>query len=256
MVFITKFALGTLSEIYYEAQCTLLNTWELFSGQVCRAIVGMVIFHKISDSGRHSFSQGVASSVQSQSLALTSEAVGEAEKTAGTLAARTSCEERKAGKAQHTLDLTMLKTELLELFESQESLDHNEIETLQQVLAKILEDGQPISQFSFVQAVVNSDIGSLKGWATLFDQDRKPCCLEKLFDTQRSARRKFHDEIVQSALGQSDATIVGTQPSSGLAESPPAQTPMRVEETEESPQTQTAVKVEDSVDNEVLETRV
>jgi len=236
MVFLTKFGLGTLSEIYYEAQCTLLNTWELFSGQVCRALVGMVVFHKMSKKGRHSAPHGsVTSSAPSQTPALTPAAPKEKAESAFTeirsSSSRWSAKRSKKQvlENQNTLNLDILNTELLELFECHECLDPGEIDTLQRVLVKILEDGQPITQHSFVQAVVNGDIGSLHCWANLFDHDRTPWFLERIFDTQRNSRRQFHCESLRTPVGQSDAAVVVCHASSGPAESSETQAPNKDE---------------------------
>ena len=50
IVFFTKYCLGTLSEIYYKAQTHILDSKQLFSGLVCRALVGMFAYDKLLES--------------------------------------------------------------------------------------------------------------------------------------------------------------------------------------------------------------
>jgi len=171
MVLFTKFCLGTLSEMYYKAQCTLLDFWELFSGQVVRALVGLYCYNAIAAKG---------------------------EKHSGN--SKTSTMEM--GK-NRVLGKEYLHECLVDLFEEHDGLDEDEIDTIQRVLTKVLdkEVNHTVSQQAFVEAAVNADVGNMKGWAKLFDKDRRPCCMERLFDTNIGARRAVTRKAKEDPLG-------------------------------------------------------
>jgi len=169
MVLITKFCLGTLSEIYYKAQTQLLDTWELFAGQVCRALVGMFAFQK-----------------------LTQEAAG-------------SASEHVAGDKTHqksNIRLRTLRRHVHNLMEEQEGLDEKEIDALLNVLLRVLdkEGDREVSQVCFVDAVVNSDVCSLRNWANLFDDDRRTWFLEALFDTNAKKRKELAKDDARATV--------------------------------------------------------
>lgn len=83
-----------------------------------------------------------------------------------------------------------------DLFEEQETLDQNEMRLLRRVLIHILdaEKAGKVTQKAFVEAVVNADIGTMKNCADLYDMDRTPSFLERLFDTGTKRRRKLASE--------------------------------------------------------------
>lgn len=170
MTLITKFCLGTLSEMYNAAQMQLLDSWQLFSGQVCRAIVGMFAYNRLVQ--LH----------QGQELGETP--AGAADQPADTQLCKQGLPRLKG---------QVLRKQLQDLFGEFKDLDLNEIDVLVTVLLRILDkDGDKhITKIAWVETFVNSDVSTLKNWAALFDSDRKACCLEKVFDTGAKVRKKY-----------------------------------------------------------------
>lgn len=168
MTWFTKYCLGTLSDMYYRAQCQLLDSWELFSGQVCRALVGMFAYHKLLEG-----------------------------------------QKKRSHDAQDALSWNTLKTKLTKLFQEQKGLDPHEIDGLLRVLLNILDkrNDKSIHQQQFVDACVNADICSLRNWANLFDQDRRPWILERVFDTNAAHRKRATMTDIDGGAGQTSENL-------------------------------------------------
>merc|ERR1712151_1237320 len=52
MGIVTKFCLGTLSDIYYKAQLHMLKPQDLFAGLVCRGLIGNFMYNNMVNSQR------------------------------------------------------------------------------------------------------------------------------------------------------------------------------------------------------------
>lgn len=160
MQIFTKFCLGTLSDIYYRAQTQVLDYWELFSGEVTRALVGMFTYNKL---------------LEAQVAAQGGEDYND-----------------------EYLEWQTMKEQIIDLFEEQECLSANEMDVLLSVLLKILSNNannkMEVTQVAWVEAYVNADVASLRCWADFFDSDRSRCCCEKLFDTTARERKQYSRE--------------------------------------------------------------
>jgi len=189
MSLFTKFCLGSLSEMYYTSQMQLLDSWDLFSGQVCRALVGMFTFDKMVREGYQKSGKkmppGVAQVVAPPAT----------EDAAKDVVPEKSILNRAES---NILQWDMMRDQLRTLFKEDPNLDDNEIHGLTRALLRILEDksDHAVHQKAFVDCVVNTDMCSLTTWSKLFDHDRKPCFLEMIFDTNRKARQRAYLENI------------------------------------------------------------
>jgi len=201
MVLFTKFCLGTLSEMYYKAQCTLLDFWELFSGQVVRALVGLYCYNAIAAKGERQLADKQGRNRSPSELT----------------------------EKNRVLEKSFLHECLVDLFEEHDGLDDDEIDTIQRVLTKVLDKAgnHTVSQQAFVEAAVNADVGNMRGWAKLFDMDRRPCCLERMFDTNIGARRAVTKKAKADPAG--GGAVVEISPEEGAETDKPAAEPAAAE---------------------------
>lgn len=128
MSLLTKFCLGTMSELYYSAQILTLDYWGVFTGEVIRALTGMNCFNSLILDDNSSW--------------------------------------KLNEKGRPALDWPTLKKEIIDLFDEQEQIDDNELSTLLNVYLDLLSSKDPhtglinrlIDQKKFVEKFVNNDM--------------------------------------------------------------------------------------------------
>eukprot|EP00747_Dinoflagellata_sp_TGD_P190478 gnl/TRDRNA2_/TRDRNA2_52331_c0_seq1.p1 gnl/TRDRNA2_/TRDRNA2_52331_c0~~gnl/TRDRNA2_/TRDRNA2_52331_c0_seq1.p1 ORF type:complete len:216 (+),score=20.00 gnl/TRDRNA2_/TRDRNA2_52331_c0_seq1:36-650(+) len=113
-----------------------------------------------------------------------------------------------------------VRSHIQALFKADSCLDDIEVETLRHMFHSALDvnsDGE-LSQEEFVNEFANDELCTLKNWAHLYDQGRDRWLLERLFDTNASARARLYDmtlhrsrtaQQVKLELGSSEATLKG-----------------------------------------------
>merc|ERR1712048_938084 len=97
-----------------------------------------------------------------------------------------------------TIHWATLRTHMHDLFRNQPGLDADRIDMLLSVFLMIAGEGDfkeksdsLMSQESFVEAVVSTDICTLRNFAIFFDKDRRPSLPERVFDTHATQRRNL-----------------------------------------------------------------
>jgi len=106
-----------------------------------------------------------------------------------------------------SMSLTDIQREVNDIFQDDASLDtQKELNQLAGVLHSVVSgpDDCELSRMDFLNCCTRQDIAMLSESIKLFDMDRRPSCLEALFDTERSSRL----DLMKGA-GKLDATPGG-----------------------------------------------
>eukprot|EP00747_Dinoflagellata_sp_TGD_P135996 gnl/TRDRNA2_/TRDRNA2_175501_c1_seq3.p1 gnl/TRDRNA2_/TRDRNA2_175501_c1~~gnl/TRDRNA2_/TRDRNA2_175501_c1_seq3.p1 ORF type:complete len:716 (+),score=101.56 gnl/TRDRNA2_/TRDRNA2_175501_c1_seq3:2-2149(+) len=202
IVFLSRYCLGTLSEIYRNAQQQLLNSKQLLVGEGCRALAGMVTY-KLLLNQQHQMRREAecASKSQSSGSILMNGALLSSGSAAGTTA------------FAHVLHSDTLQVLLRDLFAHEADLDQRNIQVLCHMLRNLLDanDDGNIPQSCFVDAFVNIDLCTLHTFSHYFAPHRRCGLLERVFDTtagdmdelDRSLSKRTSKSLSQSLSAKS-----------------------------------------------------
>jgi len=158
---ITRYLLGPLSVLYYNAQVLVVSMKMMYTGILARSLEALEMYHSM---------------LERQERDRENEAIAQ-----------------RSQESHEALDYVTPDTcarMLGEIFKGYDDLDAEEIRTMQGVLMSGLdpESTSEVQRGCFLECFMNREICMREDMTKMFDTRRTPCCLEWLLDSERQRR--------------------------------------------------------------------